>query len=120
MTRSRIVAEFSGSWVERNFFVVHGGNVDVNVDTVHERAGNFGDVTLDHRSGALAVAGTVVVKAAGTGFHGHSQHEARREREGHGGSGNADGAVFEGLAENFEHVTVEFGEFIEKEQAVVG
>ena len=120
MTRSRIVAEFSGSWVRAHFFVVHGGDVDVDVDAVHERAGNFGDVALDHRSGALAVAGAVVVETAGAGIHGGGEHEAGGEGERHGGAGDADCAVFERLAQDFEDVAGEFGEFVEKEQAVVG
>src|SRR6266567_3158826 len=36
-----------------HFFVVHGGDIDVNVDAIHERTGNLGDVALDHRRGAL-------------------------------------------------------------------
>lgn len=54
MTRSRIFAEPSGSLVA-HIFVVHGGNVDMNVDAIHGRAGDFRNVALDHGSGALAV-----------------------------------------------------------------
>jgi hypothetical protein len=54
MTRSRIFAELSGSLVEAHLLVVHGWNVDMDVDTVHQRAGNLGNIALDHRSSALA------------------------------------------------------------------
>src|ERR1022692_931758 len=49
-----------------HFFVVHGRDIDVDVDAVHEWARNLGYVTLDHGCGALAVAGAVVVKTART------------------------------------------------------
>jgi hypothetical protein len=47
----------------------------VDVDAVHERAGDFRDVALDHRGCALALAGAEVAEAAGTGIHGRGQHE---------------------------------------------
>src|ERR1039458_8213615 len=42
------------------------------------------------------------------------------DRERQGGASDAACAVFEGLAEDFEHVAGEFGQFVEEEQAVVG
>src|SRR5208282_1644153 len=80
----------------------------------------FRNVALDHWRGVLALAGTVVAKGARTGIHSGGQHEAGGEGEGHGGAGDGDGAVFERLAQDFEDVAGEFGEFVEKEQAVVG
>jgi len=59
-------------------------------------------------------------EAAGAGVHGGGQHEARGERQRHGGAGDADGAVFEGLAKDFEDVAGKLGEFVEEEQTVVG
>jgi hypothetical protein len=97
-----------------HFFVVHGGNVDVDIDAVHERAGDFRDVALDHGSGAVAFATAVVVEAAGAGIHGGGQHEARGEGERHGRAGDADRAVFEGLAQDFEDVAGKFGKLVEE------
>ena len=60
------------------------------------------------------------MKAAGARVHRGGQHEARRERERHGRAGDADRAVLERLAQNFENVAGKFREFVEKEQTVVG
>jgi hypothetical protein len=53
-----------------HLFVVYGGEVDVDVDTIHQRSGNFRNIALNHRSGALAIAGAVVVEAKGAGCDG--------------------------------------------------
>jgi hypothetical protein len=39
----------------------------VNVDVIEERAGDFGNVALDHRRSAMAIASGVPEIAAGTG-----------------------------------------------------
>lgn len=82
-------------------------------------AGDLGDVVLDERRGAVALAGSVVEVAAGAGVHGGGEHEGGGEAERHGGACDDDVAVFEGLAHDFEDVAGEFGEFVEKEDAVV-
>jgi hypothetical protein len=48
-----------------HFLVVHRRDVYVDIDAVHQRARDFGDVALDHGGGALAVASAVVVESAG-------------------------------------------------------
>ena len=103
-----------------HFFVVHGGDIDVNVDAIHERTGNLGDVALDHRRGALAIAGAVIVESARAGIHGGGQHKARGKRERHGGAGNRDRAILKWLPQDFEHVAGKLGEFVEKKQAIMG
>ena len=92
----------------------------MDVDAVEEGAADFGDVALDHGWGAHALARLVVEVAAGAGVHGGGEHEAGGEAEGHGGAGDGDHAVLKGLAENFEDVAGELGEFVEEEEAVVG
>ena len=109
-----------GGGVAAELFVLHGGDFDVDVDAVEERAADFGDVALDHGRGAHALAGLVVEVAAGAGVHGGGEHEAGGEAERHGGAGDGDDAVLEGLAEDFEDVAGELGELVEKEEAVVG
>src|SRR5690348_10442101 len=100
-------------------FVFHGGNFDVNVDAVEKRAGDFGDVALNHGRRAAAFAGGIAEVAARARVHGGGEHEARWKGDGNGGAGNGDGAVFERLAHDFEDVALEFREFIEEEHAVV-
>ena len=92
----------------------------MDVDAVEERAGDLGDVALDHGRGAHALARLVVEVAAGAGVHGGGEHEARGKAERHGGAGDGDGVVFERLAHDFEDVAGELGQFVEEEQAVVG
>src|SRR6202034_1123617 len=97
-----------------HFFVVHRWDVDVNIDAVHQRPGDFRDIALDHRSRALAVAGAVIVKAAGTGIHRGGEHEARGESQRHGSASDTYRAVFQGLAQDFEDIAGKFWEFIQK------
>ena len=100
--------------------VLNGRNLDVNVDAVEQRPGDFGHVALDHGRGAHALARLVVEVAARAGIHGRGQHEARRKTERHGGAGDGDRVIFQRLAHHFEHVARELGQLVEKEQAVVG
>ena len=60
----------------------------------------------------------VVVEAAGAGVHG-GEHEAGGKGERTCGAGNADGAVFERLAHDFEDAAGEFRELVEEQHSVV-
>ena len=62
------------------------------------------DVALTMRRRAGALAGLVAEVAAGAGVHGGDEHEARGEADRHGGARDGDGAVLEGLAQDFEDV----------------
>jgi hypothetical protein len=114
--RGRIFGLVGGA----HLFIVHGGDVDMDIDAVHERTGDFRDVALDHGRGALAVAGAVVVETAGARVHGGGEHEARGESEGPAGAGDAHSGIFKRLAQDFEDVARELGQFVKNEQAVVG
>ena len=67
----------------------------------------------------MAFARAVVEEAARAGIHGRGQHEARGKSQRHGGAGDADRAILQRLAHDFEHVAGEFREFVQKEHAVV-
>src|SRR5262249_18379030 len=45
--------------------VIHCRNIDVNVDSIHQRPGNFRDIALDHGRAALAVTLSRAPVAAG-------------------------------------------------------
>ena len=47
-----------GGGAAAQLLVLHGGDLDVDVDAVEQRAGDFGDVALDHGRRADAVAAT--------------------------------------------------------------
>lgn len=63
--------------VAAQLFVFHGGDCDVDVNTVEQRAGNFRDVTLNLYRRAMTFAGAVSEKSAGTWIHRGREHEAR-------------------------------------------
>jgi hypothetical protein len=77
--------------------ILYGGNLDVNVDPVEQRAGNLGDVTLNHRRSTVALARRVGKIAARTRIHGGCQHEARGESYRNCGARYRDGTILNWL-----------------------
>ena len=69
---------------------------------------------------APAFALGVAVVAAGTRVHGGDEQESGREGHAAGGAGDGDLAVLQGLAHHFQGGAVEFGEFVQKKDTVVG
>ncbi len=86
-----------------------GGDFDVNVDAIEERAGDAAHVGLDLARGAAALVARVAVVAAGTGVEGGDEGDGGGEGERALDAGDGDDAVFEGLAEDFEGFLVELG-----------
>ncbi len=97
-----------------------GGDLDVDVDTVQKWAGDFAHIPLDLDGGAFAAADVRAVIAAGAGVHGGDHNEVGGKPQRALGAGDGDGAFFEGLADHFEDVALELGEFVEEEDAVMG
>ena len=94
------LAEFGdGNW----------GDLDVEVDAVHEWAADFVEVAADGARGAGAFDGGVVVVAAGAGVHGCDEHEGGGVFDGGLGAADGDAAFFHGLPEHFERGAFEFG-----------
>lgn len=60
-----------------------------------------------------------MVVATGAGVHRCYEHEGAGEGEVVAGTGDGDGAVFERLAQGFEHGTAELWKLVEEENAVV-
>ena len=92
----------------------------MDIDTVQQRAGNLGPVPLDLGIGALAFPLGIGKKAAGAGIHGRHQHEAGRIGQGGDGPGDGHLTVFQGLAQHFQHILLEFRQLIQEKHAVVG
>src|SRR6185503_17394425 len=63
--------------------ILNGRHLYMYIYAIEKRTGDFGDVALDHRWGAHALAGLVVEVATGAGIHRGSKHEPRGEAEGH-------------------------------------
>src|SRR6202020_968194 len=90
----------SGS-IAAQLLILHRGDLDMNVDAIEQRPGDFGDIALNHGRRAHALAGLVVEVSAWTWVHGRRQHKSRRESERHGGARDSDRVILERLAHHF-------------------
>ena len=95
-------------------------DLDMQIETIEQRAGDLAAISRDTLRTAAAVAITVTEVAARTWIHGAGEHESGGVGQRHGGAGDRDKAVFEGLTEDLQHVLLELWEFVEKQDAVVG
>ena len=100
--------------------VFHAGHLDMDVDAVHERAGDAFLVAGDGGGGAGAGFDGIAVKAARAGVHGSHHHEVGGEGQRALGAADRDGFIFDRLAEDFQDAGAELRQFIEKEHAAVG
>jgi|GEM_PF-4851914 len=96
-----------------------GGNLDVQVDAVKQRAGDLAEVLLDLGRRARAGAAGIGPVSAGAGVHGGDEDEV-------GGEGGAvhcpadgDLALLQRLAENLQGLAVELGHLVEESNAFV-
>ena len=110
---------FLGLLVLRQLLVFHRRHLDVQVDAVEQRPGDPRQVALDQRRRAGALVQRIAEKAALAGIHGRRQHEARRKGQRHRRPADRDLAVLERLAQHVEHVALEFGQLVQKQDAVV-
>jgi len=83
--------------VAAQFLVLHGRNLDVYVNAVQQRAGDFRDVALDLHRRAVAFALGISEESARTRIHSGGQHEARRKIHGERSARDGDVAVFKRL-----------------------
>lgn len=104
--------------VGREFLEGDGGDFDVDVDPVEERARNFAHVAFDLRRAAVAVPPRIVPIAAGARIEGGDEHEVGGERGAVEGAGNGHRGILERLAEDFQRAAVELGKLVEEEHAV--
>src|SRR4051794_6725518 len=58
-----------GSSLTTQLAKLHGGYVDVNVDTIEERSGDATNITLDLSQRAAALTRGIIPEAARTGIH---------------------------------------------------
>lgn len=114
----------AGTVLATGLGVVQGGGFagdgEVQVDAVEQRAGELGAVALDLFRGATARVGDVTQVATGAGVHGGDQLEARREAHPVVGPGDDDLSVLQGLAQDFEDLSVELRQLVEEQHALVG
>ena len=110
---------FAGACVPPQRRRWHGGNFDLQVDTVEQRAGQATAIAQHGVRRAAATAGSMPQVAARAGIHGGDQLKAGRKLGLAGRARNADDARFHGLAQDIEDPALEFGDFIEKQHTAV-
>ena len=99
--------------------VFDGGNGDVHVDPVKQRAGDAVQVALHllFRAGAAPVG--VPVPPAAAGVHGADEQKAARQRQTSRSARDRHDAVLERLAQRLHGGLVEFRQLVEKQHTVV-
>src|ERR1044072_8741919 len=75
--------------------IFHGGDFDVEIDAVEERARDALAITLDLDRAATALAFQIAVIPAGTRIHDRDEHELGGKRHAPGGARHRDFAVLE-------------------------
>ena len=95
--------------VGAEFFVLHGRNLDMDVDAVEKRPRNLRDVALNLRRRAVALARRIAEESARARIHRRNQHESGRKTDGKRRAGYGDAAVLQRLAQHFEHIALKLG-----------
>ena len=103
---------FAGACVPPQRRRWHGGDFDLQVDTVEQRAGQATAIAQHGVRRTAATAGSMPQVAARAGIHGGDQLKAGRKLGLAGRARNADDARFHGLAQDIEDPALEFGDFI--------
>ena len=116
------MADGSPRVFERQLLVFHARNIHMQVDAVHQRAGDAFLVPGDHGVAAGTGLRGVAVVAAGAGVLGPDQHEVGRK--GNRARGARDGHLarepFQRLAQDFQQTLAKFRQFVEEEHAAMG
>lgn len=98
---------------------VFSGDFEDDVDTIQEWSRDFGLVAAYLVMGAFAGFVAIAIESAGAGVHRAYEHKIGRILYGADGTRDGDGFVFDGLAEDFEHLAGELRKLIEKKYALV-
>src|SRR3954463_13994821 len=103
----------------RNVAVFDGGDFDMEIDPIEERAGDALAIPLDLGRPAAAFAFQIAEVSAGTWIHRCDEHEFRRESDASGSTGHRNFPILKRLTHNFEGRAFELGQLVEKENAVM-
>lgn len=109
---------FAGSLFQQ-VFLRQRGHLDLQVDAIQQRPGDAILVTRYTIGRATAFVGSMAKVAAWTGVHCGHQLEARREVGLACRTRNRDLAGFERFAQDFQHFSIEFWQFIQEEYAAM-
>ena len=100
-----------------HFAELHRWHFYVQINAVEQRPGNAAEVVLNFARAAAAFGGHLAV---GRGVHCGDEHELRRERHRARRAADGDVAVLERLTHGFQNAAAEFGQFVQKQNAVMG
>jgi len=89
------------------------------IESVEQRPGQAAAIPFDERRLAEAARGASPVVATGTGIHCRDELKTGRVIRLRIGTGHGNLAGFERFAQRFEHAAVEFGQLVEKQDAVM-
>jgi hypothetical protein len=103
----------------RNLLCRHARHLDVHVDSVQQRSGHATAVLLDAFRRAPAAGRRVSEVPARARVHGCHQLKARRELRVTRCARDHDVTRLEWLAQHFEYVTIELGQFVQEQDAIV-
>src|SRR5262245_16038867 len=91
----------------------------MEIDSIEKRSADPADVAFDLHGTALARPARVPQISARARIHGGDQNEAGRKCRGSKRSRNGDMTFFERLTQDFQAASIEFGKFVQEEDAVV-
>ena len=95
-------------------------DLDMDVDAVQERAADAAEIAFDLQRRAIALPFGIAPVSAGAGVHGRHEHQTGGKSDAAQRAGNGDTVFLEGLAEDFERAAIEFRQFVQKKDPVVG
>ena len=91
---------------------VHSVTPFVKVDSIQQGTGNPGKIPGYAGGGAGAGAGGMAEISAGTGIHSSHKHDGARIGQGYARSGQGDGFIFNGLAQNLHCGAGKLGQLV--------
>ena len=103
----------------RQVAILHCGDFNMDIDSIHQRTGDLGSITLNLRNGAGAFIVGVTIITARAWVHGSDQHKAGRVGEGGGCPRDCHPLLFQGLAHDLQNILLEFGQFIQKKNPIM-
>src|SRR5258708_11967930 len=94
-------------------------DLELDVDAIGQRARNAPAIARYALGRAAAASAAVAAMSTGAGIHGRQELKACRILHLARRAGNGDSPGFDRLAQGFEHVTVEFRQFVQKQHSVM-
>src|SRR5690606_18962808 len=105
--------------VSCQFIVLHLRYFDVDIDPVQQRPGDLIQITVDQGRSADTFLQEQSKVPAGAGGHSRDQHEIRGKGESACSSTDSNCVLFKRPPQSFQDMTLELGQFVEKEHPFV-